>query len=91
MLPALKSIIMTEKNPISERDKLAEDLQVQEDLMKIFRVSKVTIQRWTKKGILPAASFGVTNYYSLELLKKTIEEKTHPLYNRKDQLKDQDS
>lgn len=82
---------MTEKSTISERDKLANDLQNEEDLMVIFKVSKSTIKRWTKKGILLAASFGVTNYYSLELLKKTIQEKTHPLYNRKDQLDDLDS
>ncbi len=82
---------MTEKSPISARDELANELLTVEDLMVIFKVSKATIKRWTKKGILQAAPFGVTNYYSLKNLKKTIRERTHPLYNRKDQLKDQDS
>lgn len=82
---------MTEKSPISARDKLANELLTDEDLMVIFKVSKTTIRRWTKKGILQAVPFGVTNYYSSKHLKKTIRERTHPLYNRKDQLKDLNS
>lgn len=77
---------MKEKSQISGRDKLAKDLQNEEDLMVIFKVSKATIKRWTKKGILQSALFGVTNYYSLKLLKSEIKKKSHPLYNRKDQL-----
>lgn len=81
---------MSDKSPISGRDALANDLLTVEDLMHIFKVCKSTIRRWTNQGIVQGMPFGVSYYYSLTVLQKTIEEKTHSLYNRKDQLKDQD-
>lgn len=82
---------MSQKSTTSARDEIANELLTDEDLMVIFKVSKSTIRRWAKKGILQAVRFGATKYYSSKHLKKTIKGKAHPLYNKKDKLNALDS
>ena len=82
---------MSIKSTNPGRDALANDLLTIEDLVIILKVSKSTVRRWGKAGFLPVTPFGATNYYSLKALKKTIRQRTHPFYNRKNDLNDLDS
>lgn len=62
IISSLKQVlkeITDEKNRTEEN----EEILTTEDIQKIFKVSKVTIHKWKKKGILPYYKMGRKVYY----------------------------
>jgi excisionase family DNA binding protein len=44
---------LTLKTQVTKPEPIPEDLLSIEDIQKVFRVSKVTVHKWKKKGLLP--------------------------------------
>ncbi len=56
--------VLTE-NTNTEKDHLGEkeEILMMDDVLRIFRVSKVTIHKWKKKGLLPYYKMGRKLYF----------------------------
>ena len=44
---------LTLKTEVKKSEPVSEDLLTIEDIQKVFKVSKVTVHKWKKKGLLP--------------------------------------
>ena len=74
---------MSEKNKTQGGKLPDKELLTDEDLMTIFGVSKSSLKRWRTNGSIYFFQLGSTCYYETKLLKKTIRERTHPYYKKK--------
>lgn len=68
----LRNVLNARSEPYLKLLEGANELLTDADMMRIFRVNRVTLYRWRKKGILPCVKFGRSIYYVKPIICKIL-------------------